>query len=109
MFPTPTQPWDTGFTLQVLKNFAFIQKLRWMDALRLNFDGNIMSSSCIRSLEDFTKRSVSNLFLHSESFHTLADSTALWKPAVTIGHKSWCDSSVGCKIEKPSWSAVNYK
>ena len=40
---------------------------------------------------------------------TLADSTALWKPAVTIGHKAWCNSSVGCKIEKPSWSAVNYK
>ena len=40
---------------------------------------------------------------------TLADNTALCKPAVTIGQKSWCDSSVGCKIEKPFWSAVNYK
>ena len=40
---------------------------------------------------------------------TLADSTALWKPAVTIGHKAWCNSSVGCKIEKPYWSAANYK
>ena len=34
---------------------------------------------------------------------------ALWKPAVTICHKAWCNSSVGCKIEKPSWGAVNHK
>ena len=74
-----------------------------------------VAESCLGSLGALHVGRTALCVVHTEvkyansSSISLAYSRSLRKPAVTIGHKAWCNSCAGCKIEKPFWSAVNYK